>query len=228
MKIQKKDFIEIEFTGRTKEGIIFDSTIKEDLEKADLGEVTAKPFIYSVGSGMFLDSLDEFLIDKETGKNYEVELTPEKSFGKRNSQLVKLLPMSVFRQQRLNPVAGMSFSFDNQIAKIISVSGGRVIVDFNNPLAGKNVVYNIKVMKKIENIEEKIKSLMDFFFKKEFPFEIKEKKLIMEVEPPFDKIIELLKPKFLETLDLEIEAKLVNSKESEKVSEKEIEKVEKE
>ena len=36
MSLQKKDFIEIEFTAKVKGGDIFDSNIKEDLKKAKL------------------------------------------------------------------------------------------------------------------------------------------------------------------------------------------------
>ncbi len=83
-KIKAKDFIEIEFTGKQKDGTIFDSNIKKDLQEANLN-TSAKPFIFAIGEDMFLKSIDEFLIGKETGKDYEIELAPEKAFGKRNT-----------------------------------------------------------------------------------------------------------------------------------------------
>ena len=74
MVLQKKDFIEIEFTGREKGGDIFDSNIKEDLKKANLN-TEAKPFVFCLGENMFLQALDEHLIGKDLGK-YEIELEP--------------------------------------------------------------------------------------------------------------------------------------------------------
>ena len=44
---------------------------------------------------MFLESLDHFLVDKETGKWYEVELEPDKAFGKRISSLVQKISMKI-------------------------------------------------------------------------------------------------------------------------------------
>ena len=226
MKLQKKDFIEIEFTGKIKDGEVFDSNIKEDLEKLN-PELKAKPFAFCLGQDMFLKSVDEFLIGKDIGE-YEIELTPEKAFGKRDAKLVQMMPMKVFKEQKTMPVAGMVFNFDNKMGKILSASGGRVLVDFNNPLAGKEVVYKIKILRKIEKLDEKIKALNEFLFKKDFEFEIKDtlkgtsKKLILKVEKQMIKFIELFKDKFKEILDLDLEVKELEEKKQEvkKVEEK--------
>ena len=66
MALQKKDFIEVEFTARLKDGEIFDSNKKEDLGKSGL-KGDAKPFVFALGEGMFLNSLDDYLIGKEVG-----------------------------------------------------------------------------------------------------------------------------------------------------------------
>jgi len=161
--LQKKNFVEIEFTGKVKEGDIFDSNIKDDLEKANL-KIESKPFVFCLGEDMFLKELDDFLVGKEIGKTYEIELEPEKAFGKRDSRLIKMIPMRVFREQKINPVQGMSFNFDGRIAKVLTISGGRVMADFNNSLAGKTVEYKIKVLRKVQDTKEKIKALNEFFF----------------------------------------------------------------
>ena len=129
---------------------------------------------------MFLKAIDDFLINKELGK-YEIELSPEKAFGKRNPNLIQLIPMKVFREQKLEPIQGTMFNFDGRPAKILTVSGGRVMADFNNPLAGKTVMYNINVKRKVDDLNEKIKALIDFFFRKELKFQIKDKKIILQV-----------------------------------------------
>ncbi|MEK6883990.1 MAG: FKBP-type peptidyl-prolyl cis-trans isomerase, partial [Nanoarchaeota archaeon] len=98
MQVNKKDFIEIEFTGRTKEGEIFDSNIEKDLKKAELN-IPVRPLVICVGERMFLESVDDFLIGKEIGKEYEITLTPEKAFGIRDSKLVKMIPIKAFLDQ---------------------------------------------------------------------------------------------------------------------------------
>jgi len=205
--LNKKDFVEIEFTGRIKDGEIFDSNIKEDLEKINPDSQT-KPFIFCLGEDMFLKSVDDFLIGKDAGE-YKIELGPEKAFGRRDAKLIQMIPMKIFIEQKLNPVPGAVFNFDNRIAKVLTVSGGRVLVDFNNPIAGKDVVYNIKVLRKLTDLNEKIKSLVEFLFRKDFKFELKEKKLILNVDKGFKQFAELFKDKFKEMLGLELEVQEV-------------------
>jgi len=176
---------------------------------------------------MFLKGVDDFLIGKEIGK-YIIELSPEKAFGNRESKLVQMIPMKIFHQHKINPVPGTLFNFDNKVAKILTVSGGRVMVDFNNPLAGKDIIYNIKVLRKIEDINEKIKSFNEFLFRKDVKFKIeqeakplstsskrgqsKDKKLIIEVEKTMVKFVEMFKDKFKELFDLELEIKEIEPK----------------
>lgn len=161
---------------------------------------------------MFLQGVEDFLIGKELGQ-YQVELTPEKAFGKRNPQLIQKIPLKIFRDQKLNPVPGFVFNFDGRIGRVLASSGGRVIVDFNNPISGKDVVYKIKVLRKIEDIKEKSKALIKFLFRDDLKFEIKDKKIIIEVEKPLVEFVKLFKDKFKEMLDLELEVKEISKKE---------------
>ena len=217
MVLQKKDFIEIEFTAKIKGGEIFDSNIKEDLIKLN-PNANPKPFVFCLGEGMFLKGIDDFLIGKNIGE-YDIELSPEKAFGKRNPKLIQMVPMKIFNEQKLNPVPGIMFDFDGRIAKVLTVSSGRVMVDFNNPLAGKIVVYKIKVLRKIEDINEKIKALNEFLFKKNFDFKVNDKKIIIMVEKGMKNFVELFKDKFREILGLELEVEEIKEKE-EKTGEK--------
>lgn len=218
MTLQKNDFIEIDFTGKIKDGEIFDSNIKDDIEKAKL-KLEPKPFVFSLGQGMFLKGVDDFLIGKDTGV-YDIELDPENAFGKRDSKLVQIIPMKIFHQQKINPFPGAVFNFDGKIARVISVSGGRVMTDFNNPIAGKVVNYKINVKRKLEDINEKIKYFINFLFKQDFDFETKDKKLIIKTPKQFNPIVEMFKDKFKEIFDLDLEVKEAEEKGKTKENEK--------
>lgn len=207
MVLNKKDFIEIDFTGKVKDGEVFDSTIKEDLEKLHNGhdhEIEAKPFVFSLGEGMFLKSIEDFLTGKELGQ-YTIELAPENAFGKRDSALIQMVPIKFFREHKTNPIPGALFNFDGKIGKILTVSGGRVVIDFNNPLAGKIVVYNLDVRRKIIDINEKTMALIDFFFKIPLDFSIEGTKLTVKAEKNMKKFVEMFGEKFKEILDLDLE-----------------------
>ena len=208
MTIEKKDFIEIEFTGRVKDGEIFDSNIKEDLEKLHQGhnhEIEAKPFIFCIGEGMFLKAIEDFLLGKPDKGHYEIELKPEEAFGNRDPKLIQMIPLKVFAQQKTPPSPGAMFNFDGRIGKTLTVSGGRVMVDFNNPLAGKIVDYRINVNRKITDINEKIKALNEFLFRRDFDFTLNEKKVILKVDKDLKSFAERFRDKFKEILGLDLE-----------------------
>jgi FKBP-type peptidyl-prolyl cis-trans isomerase 2 len=222
-KISKGDFIEVFFTGKIKNtNEIFDSNIKSEIEKIDPSAAAdpnrVKPLVFALGQGMFLPGIEEFLINKKTGE-YQVDLTPDKAFGKRDPKLIQTMSLAVFKNQKTNPYPGAVFNFDGKTAKVLSVSGGRVTVDFNHLLAGKEVEYKIELKRKITDLNEKVKAIMDFLFRRQFAYSLdkKSKKLTITLkkeESQFQQFILMFKEKFKEILDLELEVKLDIKEES--------------
>jgi FKBP-type peptidyl-prolyl cis-trans isomerase 2 len=217
MVFQKKDFIEVEFTGKIKDGEIFDSNVKKNLEKLNPNE-NPKPFIFCLGEGMFLKGIDDFLIGKDVG-SYVIDLAPEQAFGPRNPQFVQMVPIKVFAEQNLNPVVGAVFNFDGRMAKVLSASSGRVMVDFNNPLAGKNVVYEINVLRKVDDLNEKIKAFLNFLFRRDFKFSVEESKVIIEVEKNLVQFIEMFSEKFKDIFNMDLVPKEIENTAKEASSE---------
>ena len=207
-KIQKNDFIEIEFTGRdVSNNQIFDTTDSKEAEGIGFQDPEqVKPLVISVGNQMILQGLDDDLEGKELNKEYKLHLEPEKAFGKRNPQLIKTYSINNFKKNNIDPYPGMALQLDNQVVKVISVSGGRVTVDFNNPLAGKEIDYTFKITKKITDDSEKINSLQDYFFKQRFEFTInKEKKKVTFKEQTVKPFIEMIGEKFKQITGFEFE-----------------------
>lgn len=204
-KTQKKDFIELEFIAKVKDGEVFDTNINEEAKKIGL-KIENKPFIICIGQKMVLEGLDKSLEEKEIGKKYSVELQPKEAFGERNSNLIKLMPIKIFKEKNMNVYPGLTLSFDNTIAKVISVSGGRVLVDFNNPVAGKIVVYEFTIKRKINDINEKINSITDYFLRNKFEFEVKspEKIISIKCDKMYQPLIEILNTQFKDILGLEM------------------------
>jgi FKBP-type peptidyl-prolyl cis-trans isomerase 2 len=216
--INKNDFVEIEFSARIKDGEVFDTNIKSEAEKLDIKEV--KPLVLSVGANMVIEGLDRTLEGKDIGKQYSEEFKPELAFGKRNPSLIKMIPLRLFLEQKIQPQAGMQFSLDGMLVKIVSSSGGRVLVDFNNPLSGKVVVYNYKINRKIEDLNEKINALQDFLFQRRFEFTANEseKTITFKVPEYMDKLIQIFEKKFEEILGMKVKAETI--KEEKKIEEK--------
>jgi FKBP-type peptidyl-prolyl cis-trans isomerase 2 len=167
MAVKEGDFIRLEYTGKVQEtGNVFDTTDENVAEEAgiklDNKSYGAIPIV--VGGGHVLKGLDEALIGMEEGEEKIVEITPEEGFGLRDPKLLQLIPMGEFKKQGMKPEVGMAITSDGTTGIIRSVSGGRVRVDFNHELAGKNLEYNIKVIKEIEDDVEKVKSMIELHY----------------------------------------------------------------
>ena len=149
--MQTNDFIYVTYTGKIKEaGIEFDRT----------GD---KPAPLIVRTGFLLRGLEEAILGMNVKEKKSIEITPDKAFGDRNQKLIRLIPVSEFRKHDTQPKPGMIFNADNMRGRVLTVSGGRVEVDFNHPLAGKTLVYDIEIIEKVENIEDKIKMIFQMY-----------------------------------------------------------------
>jgi len=162
-KVKKGDFIEISFIGRIKgNNQIFDLTEEEVAKKNNLHNPNFKygPRRICVGENHIIRGLDEKLIDKEVGRSYILEIDMDEAFGRKDSKLVKIMNLQNFKDKGVNPFPGLQITADNRLGTIRSVAGGRVVVDFNHPLSGKDLVYEITILRKIEDNLKKLKILI--------------------------------------------------------------------
>jgi FKBP-type peptidyl-prolyl cis-trans isomerase 2 len=219
---KKKDFVEVKYTGYTN-GNIFDSNVEEDLKKID-SKGKVRDMIVVVGEGMIVPGFDRELEGKEVGKEYEAKIRAKEGFGERRSELVKTIPLKVFTAKQINPYPGMVLAIDNGLARVITVSGARVTTDFNNPLAGKDLVYKFKIARILKDDAEKAKVLLEFAFRFTPEFEVKGDKVIVKGQKILEKFVEAFKDKAKELLgkDLKFELKEEDSKKKEKTEGKKI------
>ena len=149
--------------GRVKEtGEVFDTTVEEVAREERLykeGEIY-EPKLVVAGEGWVLKALDESLLNFEVGKTSTVEIPPEKAFGPRDPEKVRLVSLRRLTARGITPQLGMRIEVGGKLATVRTMGSGRVQLDFNPPLAGKTLVYEVTVEKKLETKAEKITSLI--------------------------------------------------------------------
>ena len=204
--IKKHDFVEIEYTGSIKgDGAVFDTTEEKVARENGLYDKNAdySPATICIGEHNILKALDEHMVGKETGKEYKFEVSSENAFGRKDAKLIQLIPASKFRQQNIQPIPGLQLNIDGVFGIVKTVSGGRCLVDFNHPLAGKDLVYNVKINRIVDDSKEKLNSLLKIHLNikdaeieaQEGNFNIKSKnKIPKEAQEEFKKIVERAVP----------------------------------
>lgn len=151
--IKQHDFIEIEYIGRVAEdGMIFDTNIESVAKENGLyrEDMRYTPITICVGEGQIMKGIDEFLVGKLPEAEYnDITIDAEDGFGKKSMDKLQMVPFTHFKKQNLRPVVGLQVNIDESYGVVRSVNGGRVIVDFNHPLAGKDLIYDVKVGTKV-------------------------------------------------------------------------------
>lgn len=179
-------FVKISYTGRVKDGPVFDTTDAETAKKENIFDAkrlySAVPLV--IGEMQVLKGLDEALAEMKEGEEREVEVPPEKAYGQKNPDLIRLVPMKLFKEQKMTPVPGMVIELDGRPARIQTVSGGRVRVDFNSELAGKTLQYKVKITEEAKTPAEKIRYLIERSFNTSEGFKEKITGKAIEIEIP--------------------------------------------
>ena len=159
-KIKNKDFVEVEYTGKIKEdNKVFDTTDEKTAKENNIfnEKMAYGPIVVCIGEKQLLAGLDKHIEGKETGKSYDIELKAEEGFGKKDAKLLKMVPLRIFKEKGITPVPGLQISIDGLLGTIRTATAGRMIVDFNHPLSGKEIIYNVKINKIITDAKEKVK-----------------------------------------------------------------------
>ncbi len=196
MLVKNRDFIEIDYIAIDREsGKIFDLTSEEEAKKHRLYTPNTRygPIVICVGEKQVIRGLDKFLEGKEVNKKYKLEIKPEDGFGKKDPKLMRLVPSSIFKKENIRPMPGLQINLDNLKGIIRTVSGGRVIVDFNHPLAGHSLSYEILINKIIKDDKTKVRSMLGILLQNP-NFEVKDGILLIQSFIP-DKFQKELKDK---------------------------------
>lgn len=161
MAIKKGDFIEINYTGMLSDGELFDTTDEAKAKEAGIHnpKTSYGPAVVVVGEGHVIPGLDRNF-EGTTPGTYHFDVNDVDAFGKKSASKMKLVPAKFFKKDNIRPFPGLQVNIDNEMGIIRSVSGGRIIVDFNHPLASKNVAYDVEIIRIVDDLAEKVKAFL--------------------------------------------------------------------
>lgn len=155
LKVEVGDIVEVEYTGKLENGEVFGTSDKEIAKEAGIyaSESNFESLVVKVGSGRVIKGLDKALVGMEKGEEKEITISPENGYGYERPELLLKMPMSAFRKSGIEPHEGMRISTAKGTAKVMKVLENEVEVNFNHPLAGKTLIFEIKVedIKKVNN-----------------------------------------------------------------------------
>jgi peptidylprolyl isomerase len=163
MTLEKGSLILIDYTAKVKDtNLTFETTREEEAKKSELYDAARRyePRLISVGEGWVLKGLDEALINANTGDKLNIEITPDKGFGERDPNKVRMIPLRKLGEKADEVRVGDTIELGERIGIVKFMGSGRVQVDFNHRLAGRTLIYDVEVTKKLKDDSEKVLSLI--------------------------------------------------------------------
>lgn len=208
------NFLKLHWMVKVKEtGDIIECSDKEKYDKAPATN-DFKPFEVMIGKEKLFPKLEKAISKNLKSKDYfTVELTSDEAYGKKNAKMIETIPLREFTKQKINPYPGTVLDFGGLQGKILYVGSGRVTVDFNHPLAGKGLIYEVKVVDEIKDPLKKAEVLLAPYKNavKDMDVSIDGDKLIikskMDLEQSLADVISEIKENVKEIKDVSVEKK---------------------
>ncbi|MCF7866346.1 peptidylprolyl isomerase [Candidatus Woesearchaeota archaeon] len=139
MTVKKGDKVKVEYTGKFEDGTVFDSSEKH-----------GQPMEFEVGAGKVIKGFDEALIGMNVNDSKNITIKPAEGYGDHKPELIQPVPRDQLPKEQ-EPKKGMILMMKMQNgqqfpAQIVEVTDTEVKIDLNHPLAGKTLIFNLKVV----------------------------------------------------------------------------------
>ncbi len=185
MSFKEGDFLEVDYSAWDTATNELIATTDEKLAK-EKGifnkDSTYGPALVILGSNSVIKGLDRELRGMNLNELKKFAFKPEDAFGNRHEELVRVMPLSDFRARDLNPYPGMRVEVENMAATVKSVNSGRVVVDANHPYAGRDITYEVKVIRNITEPAQRAEALGRTYNVKPSSVSIKGKEMILSYD----------------------------------------------
>jgi peptidylprolyl isomerase len=137
-EVKKGDKVKVEYTGKLEDGSVFDSSEGKE------------PLQFEVGAQQVIPGFEKAVEGMKKDEEKEFTLKSEEAYGPVRPEMVQEVPRDKLPEQP-EPAVGMMLMMQaptgQQIpAKITKVEDGKVTIDVNHPLAGKDLVFKVKVV----------------------------------------------------------------------------------
>ncbi len=137
-KAKEGDTVRVHYSGFLEDGTVFDSSLERD------------PLEFTIGSGMLIPGFEDAVLGMDVGETKTVQISSDDAYGPRREELV----ITIGREQippDIDPVTGQELQVrtpNGMVTNVLvtDVTEDTVTLDANHPLAGKDLIFEIKLV----------------------------------------------------------------------------------
>lgn len=135
--INKGKKVSLEYTVFNEEGKMVDTN------------VGGSPLIFNMGTHQILPALEDAIVNCNAGDSKRVTLQPELAFGHVDPDAFKEVDSHAIPEDLRfeGAILGVQDELGNQYRiRVHSIEGDKAVIDFNHPLAGKTLTFEMKII----------------------------------------------------------------------------------
>ncbi|WMW25051.1 peptidylprolyl isomerase [Methanolobus sediminis] len=147
-KVEKGDFVSVNYTGTLDDGTVFDTSMEEVARKEGIYNSGRhyEPLSFVAGEEQAIKGFDDAVIGMEVGDVKTVVIPPENVYGVYCPALLISVPVEDFHSANITPVIGQKVTTQNQVGFIVNITDKNVTIDCNAQLAGKTLTFTIEMV----------------------------------------------------------------------------------
>jgi len=133
------DKVKVHYTGFLEDGSVFDSSLE------------GEPFEFTLGEGKVIKGFEDAIIGMNEGETKTISIPPEDAYGPYRNDLIITINRSEI-SLGFEPIVNMPLQLHSPEGKVFnvvikSVTEDTIELDANHPLAGKRLLFEIKLLK---------------------------------------------------------------------------------
>jgi FKBP-type peptidyl-prolyl cis-trans isomerase 2 len=136
--VSSKKMVDVAYKGTLADGSVFGKS-------AD-----SKPLEFLVGGGTIISTLEKGMMGMKVGEKKSITVKAADAYGEYDKAAVREIPRDQFPKE-LELKIGEKYQVNGQggpmVVTIAAMTAGTVTIDFNHPLAGKDLTFDVTIVK---------------------------------------------------------------------------------
>lgn len=135
MVVEKGDFVSVDYWGTLEDGTQFDTSEGRGALE------------FTVGAGQMIKGFDDGVLGMKLNETKTIKMSAKDAYGEADPKLVQTVSIEDLRESGIEPEEGMTLYAQGQPVKVTKVTNTTATLDFNHPLAGKDLTFKVKMLK---------------------------------------------------------------------------------
>jgi peptidylprolyl isomerase len=157
-EVASGDTIAVWYIGTESNGTMFDTNVRDaaqewglynaefdNCEGDDLSMCKYKPLEFTVWAWQMIPWFDAGVVGMTVGETKTLTIPSVDAYGAPSSELIQKVPSTIFDESGITPELWERYNFGFAAGIITEITADELTIDFNPPLAGKDLVFEVTI-----------------------------------------------------------------------------------